>query len=629
MTRAQSALVVTVVALLAACGGGGTSTTGPSQYGNIQVTITGLPGSTAARVTLAGPGGLLRTVTASGLLTGATPGTWTVQARHVVAGGQDYIAPALAPITVTAPDTASIVVNYSANPLSTFNFYVATIDAIQSVQRDDNSVPLVAGRPLFIRVYALSTELNTTVPTVRLRLYGPAGVFDSITIPAPVIQTLTVVNRYDIVESYNVTIPAVQVIKGLRIDAVVDPDDDIGETNESDNRWPAAGTLALDVRTVPPLQIRFVPVVQSVNGLRGGVTNANKAAYAELTGVIYPLGTVTAALHPAYTTSAPVLQSDDGNGAWSQVLGEINALRVSEGSSDNYYGVVATTYSSGIAGLGYIGTPAAIGWDKGSSVGGIVAHELGHNFGRSHAPCGTAPADPNYPYPNAQIGVWGYNQIAGVVEDSVTTFDLMSYCSPIWISDYTYEGVLSFRGSSPMVLAAPDSGLLVWGRMRGDSLVLEPGFVVKAPARLPAADGPYRLTGLASDGTELFQLSFAGDEVPDLPGGAERHFAFVIPLSEAAPDRLASMVLTGPRGTALRRTAALGGAVPGVAVTSAGADQVQVTWDKRYPMALVRDAATGQILSFARGGSAVVAASGPVRVELSRGTGSVRGTVRK
>jgi hypothetical protein len=43
----------------------------------------------------------------------------------------------------------------------------------------------------------------------------------------------------------------------------------------------------------------------------------------------------------------------------------------------------------------------------------------------------------------------------------------------------------------------------------------------------------------------------------------------------------------------------------------------------------VRDAATGQILSFARGGSAVVAASAPVQVELSRGTGSVRGTVRK
>jgi hypothetical protein len=117
--------------------------------------------------------------------------------------------------------------------------------------------------------------------------------------------------------------------------------------------------------------------------------------------------------------------------------------------------------------------------------------------------------------------------------------------------------------------------------------------------------------------------------VPDLPGGTERHFAFVIPLSEAAPDRLASMVLTGPRGTALRRTAALGGAVPDVAVTSAGADQVQVTWDKRYPMALVRDARTGQILSFARGGSAVVAATGPVRVELSHGTGSVGGTVKK
>lgn len=627
--RISTGLLLGIGAALAACGGGG-GVAAPTQTGAIQVAISGLPGGTPARVTLVGPGGVIRTFTTSGTLTGVTPGDWTVKARHVVTGGLDYVAPPPDPITVVSPDTASVVVSYSSTPLSTFNFVVATIDAIQSVQRDDNSVPLVAGRPAFIRVYALSSEANTSVPLVRIRLYGPAGIFDSVTIPPPVLGTQTNVLRGDIVASYNLTIPAPQVVKGLRIDAVVDPDDDIGETNESDNHWPATGTLALDVRTVSPLQIRFVPVRQSVNGMVGAVNNGNKATFADLAGRIFPLEKVTPTLHAIYTSSAPALQSDDGNGGWGQILGEMNALRISEGSSYTYYGVVATTYNSGIAGLGYIGTPAAIGWDKGSSVGGIVAHELGHTFGRSHAPCGTSPADPNYPYPNAEIGVWGYDQGTGAVKDSVAMFDLMSYCSPAWISDYTYKGVLDFRANAPMVVGAADSGLLVWGRMRGDSLILEPSFMVQAPAHMPATlGGAYRLSGRDANGGSLFDFSFDGAEVPDLPGGAERHFAFVVPIGQAAPDRLQSLVLAGPRGAAIQRTAALGGAVPNVSVTAAGAGQVSVRWDKRYPMALVRDAATGQILSFARGNSALVAASGPVRVELSRGTGSVRGTVKK
>ena len=39
---------------------------------------------------------------------------------------------------------------------------------------------------------------------------------------------------------------------------------------------------------------------------------------------------------------------------------------------------------------------------------GSFAHELGHNFGRNHAPCGSPPnVDPAYPYPGADIGTLG------------------------------------------------------------------------------------------------------------------------------------------------------------------------------------------------------------------------------
>ena len=626
--RGKSAVLLVGMAVIAACGGGHT-TTGPSVYGSIQATITGLPGGSAARVTLTGPGGVIRTFTTSGVLTGATPGTWTVQARHVAVGGLDYIASAPASITVLERDTIPLDVSYSSTPLPTVDYVVSDAQVIQSVQRDDNTVPLVAGRPTLVRVFVTANQATGTVPAVRVHLYGPSGMFDSVTVAGPPVQVPLAVDRGNLTTSWNLTLTAAQVIKGLRIDAVVDPDDDLGESNETNNRWPGATPLALDVRSVPAFNLRLVPVLQSVNHMLGVVNAGNKASFADLASRVYPLLQVNVTVRATYTTSAAVLQSGDANGAWGQVLSEIYALQRADPSNATYYGVVGTSYSSGIAGLGYIGSPAAIGWDKQPSAGGVAAHELGHTFGRSHAPCGTTPADPNYPYPNAEIGVWGYDQVDGALKDPVGFFDLMSYCSPDWISDYTFQGVMDFRGPGPLVVTAPDSGLLVWGRMRGDSLILEPAFVVKAPARLPAVPGAYQLRGLDSNGGELFDLSFAGEEVPDLPGGTERHFAFVIPLAQAAPDRLESLVLTGPGGTALRRTAALAGAAPDVAITPAGADQLQVTWDKRYPMALVRDASTGEILSFARGGSAVVAAPGPVHVELSRGTGSVRGTSRK
>jgi hypothetical protein len=57
---------------------------------------------------------------------------------------------------------------------------------------------------------------------------------------------------------------------------------------------------------------------------------------------------------------------------------------------------------------------------------------------------------------------------------------------------------------------------------------------------------------------------------------------------------------------------------------------VQLTWDaERYPMALVRDPDTGEILSFARGGSAMFV-PGSDRVELlfSDGIRNSEGVVR-
>ena len=77
------------------------------------------------------------------------------------------------------------------------------------------------------------------------------------------------------------------------------------------------------------------------------------------------------------------------------IVNQLAALRVAEGVSDSeyFYGVVHPDYTSGVAGVGFVGGQAALGWDV-FIPDKIAAHEIGHNWGRQHSPCG-GPADPD------------------------------------------------------------------------------------------------------------------------------------------------------------------------------------------------------------------------------------------
>jgi hypothetical protein len=85
-----------------------------------------------------------------------------------------------------------------------------------------------------------------------------------------------------------------------------------------------------------------------------------------------------------------------------------------------------------------------------------VSHEMGHNLGRNHAPgCNAAGTDARFPYANTGVGVDGYSlgELAtGVMHlpnapgpfKSKTKFkDVMGYCYPTWISDYTWNAFMA------------------------------------------------------------------------------------------------------------------------------------------------------------------------------------------
>jgi hypothetical protein len=593
-----------------------------------------LPGATSAAVTVGGPGGFSLAVTASDTLEGLVPGDYTVAATAVTSGATTFQpGPASQPVSVASGVLVTASVGYAGGPPpSALDLLIDGMYVVQSVQTYGDTVPLVAGRDAVVRVFARASAVNAVAPAVRLRLYQGASdtPVQTWTVAAARGFVPTTIREDSLAWSWNQLVPGALLQPGARLLADVDPAGAISESDEANNSFPASGAAKnLDVRMVNPFTIRFVPVRMALTGATGNVTTANRGQFLVTFAKLFPVGTITSDVRSSVytTTTNDTLQSNNGNGAWSVVLSEVNALRAADGFTGYYYGVVRTGYGSGTAGVGYVPGRTALGWDRLPSGDGVAAHELGHNLSLSHAPCGGAGgADPGFPYPGGTTGVYGFD-VASMVVKLPSLTDLMGYCNNTWISDYHYLKVLNYRQGNPAAVimnARPEPGLLVWGRIDDGAVTLEPAFEVTAPTRLPAGRGAYALEALDAAGRTVFAASFDGDPVADLAGDV-RHFAFVVPRSRLGGGA-ARLQVRGGFAVAARegRGPRTAGAVADAA-REAG-DRVRLRWDaEAYPMALVRDAASGEILSFARGGDvALVSGAAALDVTLSDGVRSRR-----
>ncbi|MFN8011519.1 MAG: immunoglobulin domain-containing protein [Holophagaceae bacterium] len=540
---------------------------------------------------------------------GATTGTITVQTP----GG-----------TATSPSPFTVNPGGPSLDLSIDSLYVN-----QGSQTYARGVSLVKGRAGFLRVFVKANQANSATPQVRVRIYNGATLVNTYTLNAPGASVPTAPNEGALSSSWNVTLPASDLQAGYSILADVDPTNAVPEADEANNQYPPSGTpMPLGALSVQAFRTTLIPVTQS--GLTGNVGAGNLASWTDRFRRMYPVEVVDAALGAGYTTSATLLS--DGTG-WSTLLSEIESKRIADGnqSSRYYYGCLATSYASGVAGLGYVpgssgstSSRSAIGWDKtGYSDGGnypeVFAHEVGHNFGRSHAPCGgPAGVDPGYPYANADIGVYGYDVTNNVLKAPGSFKDVMAYCSPVWVSDYTFKAILAWRQSDAVHIAPPEGGdgtpaaapqpreaLLVWGRLEKGVWTLEPAFPVTAEPSAPEG-GDAVVEGFDAAGNRLFSQAFGLVEVGDgqgLPG--EGHFNLAIPLDAGTRSRVARIAVSrGGLERAERRRSPLAALQPerpvAARILDGGTDLV---WDDgAYPVAMVRDPATGEVVAFARGG---------------------------
>jgi hypothetical protein len=621
--------------------------------GNLALTISGLGTSSNALVTVTGPGSYNQSVTNSRTLSGLAPGTYAIDAQNVtgVSCGSTFNAsPPTQPVTVTASATAPATVSYSPTASGLVNLCVDGMYLTQSAQNYAGTIPLVQNRNGLLRVFVVANQANTPAATVhvQLRIYSPSGLPSIIDLQPPVglVSVPTAPDESALSNSWNYSVPGGTILPGFKIEAEVDPANVVTESNELDN---ILGPTAPSVRTVPTLNVTFVPIIQTGipigRRVPGNVTSGNAASFLQVTKDMHPIDTYDAVVHAPMTTETfDTLQADNGNSAWGTILGQLDMMRATEGSSRYYYGVAKVSYGHGVAGVAYVSNPSAVppqvaraglGWDYLPSGSIVAAHELGHNWARNHAPCGgPSGLDPNYPRADGTTGGYGYSMSSGKVEPPTTT-DIMGYCDPKWISEYNYSAVLNYLSPvGPMVQSSAGSTavqpcLLVWGHIRNGEPVLEPAFQVNTRPSLPTQGGPYSLEGRASDGSPVFGFSFTPSEIADAPG-SQQNFVFAVPLPAARASRLASLHLSGRgRSAILAAAAAVTGAQSAVQsetveVRRVGAGAIALRWDARaHPMIMVRDAETGEVLSLARGGDAQLSTfKGQVDLVMSDGVKS-------
>jgi len=355
---------------------------------------------------------------------------------------------------------------------ATIDLAITRLDASQAIQTPTQSVPFVSNRPTIVRAYlqAIGDHAVTGVYVSFSATRGGVPIAGSPLVVGPLTAPLAP-SEGNYASTVIVSLPGAWLSGNVTLTATADPSGAIKEISETNNQR----STSLAFNNVPPLDLMIVPInyTQTPPGLNFPPVSTDPVS--DFVRRTYPLSGINVSYRAPWNFSGDLSDEND----WLRLLNQITDLKDLDRAPDSqvYYGLIPTRDVNGqihyfnIGGIGWLGYRAAVGLDGLYNVG---AHEIGHTFGRLHAPCGDpAGVDPNYPYAGASIGNYGIDVYSNTLISPLSpdfAVDLMSYCGPPWISDYTYIGLYNDQRAHSQVvarMAAAQPILLVRARFDG------------------------------------------------------------------------------------------------------------------------------------------------------------------
>jgi hypothetical protein len=348
----------------------------------------------------------------------------------------------------------------SPTPGGNVDLTVDHIEAVQVVQDDTNSVPLVANKTTLVRVFVKVGGAKGPVGNVTGVLHGsPGGAGDVTVQPNYPITAPLALDRSDPTHSLLFLLPPELTADGTYpLEVTVNPDKTVPETDYTNNTY----SKQLVFIEKPTLRVGYVRV---------GYKPPGAAAFAWPTG---PLQEYSGFMHAIF----PIADKDKG----IQYYPEPYEIRVTRPltrsvehlsfawsvralydmmSADKPDQLVAWLPDDPSIGMGGMAEPTTefdvphvvVALDRPTyqeSAQNTLAHEIGHNLGLKHtathdpAPCSFAENhDPSY---------WGYSDGKGTAHEigydsrndwlvSPNDYDVMTYCAATntWISPFHYK----------------------------------------------------------------------------------------------------------------------------------------------------------------------------------------------
>lgn len=439
-------------------------------------------------------------------------------------------------IAVSAETT---IAGSKAEVVPTDDISIFDVAYTQSVQRTDNSLPMVQNKPTLVRVYTEHDdpepiETVVTLEAHRVIIDSVEDAFnpldagteylgsESTTFDAP-----PVAFRTDLADSATVTLPDSWTdVPFLRLEVTAGRPGYADETPEDNHE-----TVLIYFRDVYEPTIAVVPVRNSSKTPQtppGWWIGSIKDGFRR----VMPVGDVR------FRDYGPAIlgdQADAGDNKLIRNLKDAHAYTsmTTPGPVDQTFGV--TLRGGGLSDPVWIGGQSNVAWGSLSSSSGsfIMVHEVQHNIGNGsygrHVGnntdgigvngCGADGPDKKWrrQYDNDDVHEWGWDVATGVVPPDHP--DVMSYCTADegprkWISDYRWVRLVDrFDNYVPGDPVDPNSQVAEMRSLFGDRAAGDRG-ASDAPSTVRVVSGTLYANGTASLSPSFTAEGYVADALP-------------------------------------------------------------------------------------------------------------------